>query len=235
MTLSPRLPNRHRAAFTLVELSVVLAIVGLLVGGVLITQTYIRSSQLNSSITEVKTQLRAFSLFESQYGGALPGDMGNASNYWSGAFNGNGNGSIDSTDESFYAYQQLSFAKLLGGRYSGSGPNAQIGTNVPVTSLEGVSTYFSTITGTPGYAMANVSPNHTLLMGRVLSIGMPNNGFLTSQEAYEIDVKYDNGRPGNGWVRAPAGSCTTDTFPTSADYDTANTAIDLCRLIFSRQ
>lgn len=44
----------QRAAFTLVELSIVLVILGLLVGGVLSGQSLIRASELRSVATEKK-------------------------------------------------------------------------------------------------------------------------------------------------------------------------------------
>ena len=73
--------HRSHTGFTLVELSIVLVIVGLLVGGVLAGQSLLRSSQLNAVIREHQKYRTALAAFNDKYA-ALPGDMTNAVLYW---------------------------------------------------------------------------------------------------------------------------------------------------------
>ena len=74
-------PFPRRSAFTLVELSIVLVILCLLVGGVLSGQSLIRASQLRAVTTEYTNYNIALTGFRDKYL-AVPGDMPNASSYW---------------------------------------------------------------------------------------------------------------------------------------------------------
>src|SRR3569833_319215 len=70
-----------KAAFTLVELSIVLVILGLLDGGVHTGQSLIRAAELRSVTTQYQRFLTAVQTFRDKYF-ALPGDMTNAHSYW---------------------------------------------------------------------------------------------------------------------------------------------------------
>ena len=70
-----------RAAFSLVELSIVLVILGLLTGGILTGQNLIRAAELRSVVTEFQTYQTAVMTFRDKYF-ALPGDMTNATDFW---------------------------------------------------------------------------------------------------------------------------------------------------------
>lgn len=73
----------QRNAFSLVELSIVLVILGLLVGGILAGQSLIRASELRAVTSEQARIVTAIQAFRDKYF-ALPGDMRNAST--SGAY-----------------------------------------------------------------------------------------------------------------------------------------------------
>jgi prepilin-type N-terminal cleavage/methylation domain-containing protein len=135
-----------RHAFSLVELSIVLVILGLLTGGVLGGQALIRAAELRSVGTEHARYVTAVQTFRDKYFG-LPGDITNASSFW-GALdgnngigsdcrgesaslltcNGNGDGSIcpdaaacaSSTWETYLFWKHLANAGLIEGNYSGS-------------------------------------------------------------------------------------------------------------------
>ncbi|MGB1539945.1 MAG: prepilin-type N-terminal cleavage/methylation domain-containing protein, partial [Rickettsiales bacterium] len=75
---------RLHTGFSLVELSIVLAIIGLLAGGILGGRNLIRSAELRSIITERKQYWDAVSIFHDRYM-ELPGDMSDAEDHWGAA------------------------------------------------------------------------------------------------------------------------------------------------------
>ena len=127
-------------AFSLVELSIVLVILGLLTGGILAGQNLIRASELRAVITEFQNYNTAVNTFRDKYF-ALPGDMRNATAFWGdqatgtescsdgsvpdgtpGTCNGDGNGNITSAAgviEYLRFWQHLSLSGLIEGSYTG--------------------------------------------------------------------------------------------------------------------
>lgn len=134
-------------AFSLVELSIVLVILGLLTGGILAGQNLIRAAEIRSVSTQINQYTTAIHTFRDKYF-ALPGDMRNATKFWgaqTGAAtdgivtacanlttpatsqatcNGNGDGYIGLSSaghgfERFRAWQHLANAGLIEGTYDG--------------------------------------------------------------------------------------------------------------------
>ena len=64
----------HIQGFTLIELSIVLVIIGLLVGGVLTGQDLIKSATVRAQISQIEKYNTAVNTFQGKYD-ALPGDM----------------------------------------------------------------------------------------------------------------------------------------------------------------
>lgn len=81
--------------FSLVELSIVLVILGLLTGGILSGQSLIRAAELRSVVTEYQHYNTAVHSFRNRYM-ALPGDMRNAVRFWGAQAGGTADG-IDAT------------------------------------------------------------------------------------------------------------------------------------------
>ncbi|OXE35307.1 MAG: hypothetical protein CGW95_14675 [Phenylobacterium zucineum] len=122
-------PLRCQAGFSLIELSIAIAIIGLLVGGILGGQSLIRSSETRSIISEFNRYQSATSQFLDQYAG-LPGDIGNAQGFWGEASSGNANRiieaapSVGASGEAFQFWKQLSLSGLISGKFSGAaGPS----------------------------------------------------------------------------------------------------------------
>ena len=131
--------------FSLVELSIVLVIIGLLVGGILAGRSLIRASELRAVGSEYQRYLTASNAFRDKYF-ALPGDMTNATQFWGrlnsnadcvtnsspatavatpGACDGNGNrlvlasAAASQSGEIFQYWRHLANAGLIEGSYTG--------------------------------------------------------------------------------------------------------------------
>lgn len=232
-----RIAAQGRNAFSLVELAVVLAIIGLIAGGVMGTSAYLNNARKTTVINEGKYYLNALKQFQVKYGGSLPGDMGNASDVWGGATNGDGNGQISLGAETFGAFKHLQLAGLINGKFTGvggpGGPlNAVIGTNVPTLSLPGVTGWFNTPSA-DGYVTGSGS-FYDGTYGTIFIIGkemtnMPWGAFLSPVDAFQLDTKFDDGQPDKGWMRTRKdySNCVSGTA-----YQTSSTA-DSCVLILS--
>src|ERR1019366_6843373 len=68
------------AGFTLIEMSIVLVIIGLIVGSVLVGRDLIRAAELRSVISEVEKYKTAVMTFKGKYD-CLPGDCANATTF----------------------------------------------------------------------------------------------------------------------------------------------------------
>lgn len=223
--------------FSLVELSIVLVILGLLTGGILAGQSLIRAAELRAVSTEYQRWVSAANSFRDKYF-ALPGDMTNATKFWGddnavcptadpngtpGTCNGNGNGLIQlagiSPYEQHRIWQQLALAGLIEGSYTGvAGPGGAshvvVGQNAPK------SRFGNNGWGIEAYAdYAGDSGWYAFKYGNVLTTGgqgateNPTNATFTPEEAWNIDTKLDDGRPAYGKVVAIR--YTTCTFSTT--------------------
>jgi prepilin-type N-terminal cleavage/methylation domain-containing protein len=113
------------SGFTLVELSMVIVIIGLIFAGVVGGQSLIKTSKMNAQILDLNKFETAYNTFKLEYN-SIPGDMRNASSYWAGSTNGDGNGRITqvaddgflTSNENIKFFEHLSRAKLLPETYT---------------------------------------------------------------------------------------------------------------------
>ena len=75
MSTTPKINNLiQQAGFTLIELSIVLVIIGLIVGGVLTGQDLIRAAEIRATIGQYEKYNTAVNTFRTKYNG-IPGDL----------------------------------------------------------------------------------------------------------------------------------------------------------------
>lgn len=231
----------RQRGFTLIELSIVLVILGLIVGGIVGGKALIRQGEIHKIITTADNYKVAYNAFHMQYD-ALPGDFTDASQYWPGSHNGDGDGVIGAEGghvESLYVWEHFGEAELIPGTYAGcclhqpwepgvNMPNVKVGTTLSlyITSAEHVydkGPYpIVEISGYSGPAQSQDA------------------GILKPSEARSIDLKIDDGKADTGNMTAydgfnSDGNCTTDTgsfFTGSGDY-ILGTATPDCALIFA--
>lgn len=249
-----------KAGFSLVELSIVLVILGLLVGGVLSGQSLVRAAELRSVTSEFNRYMAAIGTFRDKYF-ALPGDMSNAVSFWGNTDtgNGDGDGTIESTATSIGAagaqtsneisnfWIQLTKAGLIEGSYTAiANTTLTPGTNNPKAKLSSGAWnigYLGTVAISSGvYYEGNY--------GNVFYFGSGTNavqptGVLKSEEAWNIDTKLDDGKPMVGAIvtlesqgaAAPSGcgnaaASTTVATAATTTYDLTNPSSTACSLVF---
>lgn len=225
-----------RAGFSLVELSIVLVILGLLTGGILTGQNLIRAAELRGVVTEFQLFQTATQTFRDKYF-ALPGDMLNATDFWGATAscpdtagtgtqtcNGNGNGKIlpvnaaSEYNEPYTFWQHLANAGLISGTYTGiSGAGGQFGSisgeNSPHSRTSNASWGVSTYDNTDG-SLAwpfEIDFGNNFIVGAECGAGLQNRcEIMTPEEAWGIDKKIDDGKPARGFVVIDGTDATTE-------------------------
>jgi prepilin-type N-terminal cleavage/methylation domain-containing protein len=203
-----RNPSHPHRAFTLVELAIVLAVIGILVGAVLAGSSLLRQSEMQTIVSDYTKYSTAVAQFTRQYGGQ-PGDLLDATNYWGddntncpdaavtngtpGTCNGNGNGQIITAtgavganmNEPFRAWQHLQLANYIDGSYTGITAGVIGGSDL--VAAFGVNAPKSRITNAGWtmfhYSAVDVANKYSLDIGNLLMFGATNNNKLTRNPA----------------------------------------------------
>ena len=181
-----------RKGFTLIELSIVLVVIGLVIGGILAGVDMVRSAELRKVIAETTAYKTAIYTFENKYGG-LPGDIINATTFFPTATNGNGNGHIDYlggvVGEEYYAWQQLALAGLIEGTYTGATMS------LPQSKLAN------------GYYRVSYQTGVYTTNGNMISLNSYNTAtsladgpILSPKNVYSLDLKSDDGLAASGKI-----------------------------------
>jgi prepilin-type N-terminal cleavage/methylation domain-containing protein len=215
----------RKAGFTLIELSIVLVIIGLIIGGVLVGRDLIKAAESRAQITQMEKYSTAVRTFQVKYG-YLPGDMpdpyatqfgfkprglyagegdgnGRIEGVWADGTNNN-QGYYQSIGETCMLWVDLSTANLIDGSFTSCNTNSSL---VPYT-IANVALYMPVAKiggGNSVYVWSNSASQKTL-DGNWFSIsaGLPGTasaavGIQVSQ-AYNIDKKIDDGLPQSGNV-----------------------------------
>lgn len=233
--------NANQTGFTLVELSIVLVIIGLLIGGILGGQELIRASELNSIATDIEKYKVAVNAFKLKYN-ALPGDIRNATAYWgtsSGGCpsgtgtgtqtcNGDGNGRVDfgataTWFEPLRFWQHLSNSGIIPGNYTGTAGalaytlcgygDHRLGTNSPLSKVSNTGYAAVYLGAYSGLAyMFDGDYGNSFIYAAQTDGCEPVTSALSPIDASSIDTKIDDGKPGMGlWLTRTGGTCNNGT------------------------
>lgn len=218
--------TRQTQGFSLVELSIVLVILGLLTGGILGGQSLIRAAELRSVSTEHQRYVAAVNTFKDKYF-AIPGDMSNAQAFWGVAgtcpgnnaspstspvtCDGDGNGRITpnatNSNEVFRFWQHLANAGLIEGSYTGVSSTATanveagaLGVNIPRSKLSnaGWQPMWGGTMPVSSTTFFDGEYNNMFYFGSMTTGGGPTVGIIKTEEAWNIDTKMDDGKPATG-------------------------------------
>lgn len=231
-----------RKGFTLVELSIVLVIIGLLIGGILVAQSLIGSSAQKGTIKQLSQYDIAVGNFNTRYGG-LPGD--------STVFNndGNNNGRIGSIIFGEYAEignfwsdlsKAVSLKNIHGADYAafdalGDTMNDNLTPAFKLRHRSG-----QPFLGVLDWDYGEGEQNYYIYALAIDNAGIMNTGggpydVLTPADVSSLDAKIDDGKPEHGGLMAFTATsptnCATGTSPNTV-YDLSNTDF-VCHMIIS--
>ncbi|MEM7617671.1 MAG: type II secretion system protein [Pseudomonadota bacterium] len=83
--------KKCNSGFTIVELSIVALVIGLITSSVIVGKDLVRQSEIRSAISQIEQYQAAVKTFNIKYN-AFPGDMADATKYWPELDDGKGNG-----------------------------------------------------------------------------------------------------------------------------------------------
>jgi hypothetical protein len=211
--------KKTSTAFTLVELSIVLLIIGLIIGGITAGSSLIQQAKLKAVISEIKQHQSEYNIFKVQFN-YRAGDMPNAFQFWGAtcgtndiglatSCNGNADGVVFNGAEANHAWIHLDLAGITPGNYIAAASltaSQTIGVTVPASKYGNSSGY---IIRNIGYYNSNF--NAALEFGNCTQTPFCNVNLYSSTEAYNVDSKIDDGLAGQGkfqTVGQVTGACT---------------------------
>jgi len=201
--------NEAQKGFTLIELSIVIVIIGLIVAGVVGGQALVEQARIRQQIADLQKYEVAVNTFKLEYN-AIPGDFSDANAYW-GVAGGDGNGRISGyvatmfnpALEGLKFFHHLSLAGLSPENYNGTWelgvgyPKLKIAPSKGLLAGGGIEGCCA-----GGHQLSTQSSSRRRKLALYLHVSRPEQagggyddmvGVLTPKVAFNIDQKMDDG------------------------------------------
>lgn len=235
--------ERNNKAFTLIELSIVLIVIGLIIGAIVAAQELITQAKIRRLVSDINNIQTSVNTFKIKYN-FLPGDFPNAGSIWSVSgcsdlptpgCNGNGNWQLDYNysygdgEETYRFWQHLSLAGLTSKKYTG-----RLLSRDQFQSSWSDKVFIGTMYNSP---FSGKYKNNYFQIGAWYAY-YATAGAFTPIDAYAIDLKIDDGIANSGKLfgidgwDAPSGACSYDSsaIPGNPLYNISGTQGLYCRL-----
>ncbi len=194
---------KPQQGFTLVEISIVLVIVGLILGGVLKGQVLIDSARVRSILNDINGIRASWYGFQDRFH-ALPGDYPDAAvNISAASKSGDGDGGIDTKQEIASVWEHLATTGFISGAFDGD--SASVG------NLDNTDCSSATCPQNPYYGFYKITYTKKAESASGQSNEFYTGGKIPSSVLFEVDTKLDDGLPGSGLFRVHADSALNCT------------------------
>jgi prepilin-type N-terminal cleavage/methylation domain-containing protein len=203
--------QKNNSAFTILELSITIAIIALIAGAALTSLSLLENAKMRRILTEKENYELAISGFCTRYQ-ALPGDYSKATNEWGSAtVNGDDNGQINflssSVYESYRAWQHMTLAQMVNGVFTGTQT-----TSAPILNKEIPESIIPQAGFLLDYNLFGFSNLNILILGKPLATTISPvlvGGAISPKQAQIIDGKGDDGIPNSGKIHGRDGNGVT--------------------------
>ncbi len=225
MTYSPK------SGFTLIELSIVLVIIGLVIGGVLVGKDLITAAETRAQIAQIEKYQTAVKTFRVKYN-SLPGDIksadavafgfvsrgtlrgeGNGDGLLEDYYFGNAYGYMIANGENALIWRDLSDAKMIDGSFSTATYDYATSCATPISGTRlkafypeaklGKNNYVYAWSGSARIAYGRSDRMNYFSISKVVDACFTAMDVgMTPNQAYAIDKKIDDGFPQSGKVLA---------------------------------
>ncbi len=216
--------HRNTGGFTLIELSIVMVIIGLVISGVLVGKTLIKTAEIRKNISTLEGYGSAVNSFKLKYN-CLPGDCTNITQIFpTGTYagNGNGDGLINNwPNESMTANDSLVLAGFVKKEQVvvayGHGQGNYLGCYnggygyLYFADLLSIDVDFGWIYGSPFVLPAGTKKGVTFTCATWDNGGGIGQPVISANDARAIDIKLDDGLPQSGKFlsQSYSGFCNT--------------------------
>lgn len=243
--------SSKKSAFSLIELSIVLIIIGLLIAGITGGASLIKSSELRSIMSEARSYAVSVNSFFTQYdrypgdsdiavggNGKNVGDRDNTIEYRNNATNNVAEGLDAWNDLKDIGAIDLVLTLTTAEVGTGTAAFASVPAMIPVTNIPG-----SKIKGA-GWAFdyagsqnvvvitGSTTASKLTLISDATASNNAANGIITPGDALSIDTKIDDGKADSGSVRGYTGNGATGACNSTSTYSVDQGSAKNCALAF---